>query len=96
MLSKASLTDSTQSISAWLCRGESGACGDSGYRGRTGIFELLTVNDALRAAIHDRASEAHLREAALHAGMTSMREDGERLVHAGITTAQELVRVTRD
>ena len=72
------------------------ACGDSGYRGRTGIFELLTVNDELRAAIHDRASEAHLRDAALRAGMTPMRSDGERLVRAGITTAQELVRVTRD
>jgi general secretion pathway protein E len=72
------------------------ACGHSGYQGRTGIFELLTTNDDIRALIHQQSSEAQLREAALRAGMTLMRDDGERLVRAGITTAEELVRVTRD
>jgi general secretion pathway protein E len=72
------------------------ACGHSGYQGRTGIFELLTTNDDIRALIHQQSSEAQLREAALRAGMTLMRSDGERLVRAGITSAEELVRVTRD
>lgn len=71
-------------------------CGQSGYQGRTGIFELLTTNDEVRALIHSQASEAHLRTAAHRNGLTLMREDGERLVRQGITTAEELVRVTRD
>jgi general secretion pathway protein E len=71
-------------------------CGHSGYQGRTGIFELLTTNDDIRALIHNQASEAQLREAALRNGMTLMREDGERLVREGVSTREELVRVTRD
>ena len=71
-------------------------CGQSGYQGRTGIFELLTTNDEMRALIHAQASEAKLREAALRNGMTLMREDGERLVSLGISTEEELIRVTRD
>jgi general secretion pathway protein E len=72
------------------------ACGQSGYQGRTGIFELLTTNDEMRALIHSQASEAKLREAALRNGLTLMREDGERLVRLGISTEEELIRVTRD
>jgi general secretion pathway protein E len=72
------------------------ACGHSGYSGRTGIFELLLTDDATRALIHDRAAEASIRSAAIAAGMTLMREDGQRLVQAGVTSLQELVRVTRD
>ena len=72
------------------------ACGQSGYHGRTGIFELLTTNDEIRALIHSQASEAKLREAELRNGMRLMREDGERLVRLGISTEEELIRVTRD
>jgi general secretion pathway protein E len=72
------------------------ACGHSGYQGRTGIFELLTTNDEIRALIHAQASEPQLREAALRNGMQLMREDGERLVRVGISTEEELIRVTRD
>jgi general secretion pathway protein E len=71
-------------------------CGKTGYLGRTGVFELLVTDDAVRAQIHDRASEANIRSAALSSGMTLMRDDGERLVASGITTREELVRVTRD
>ncbi|MGD6442029.1 ATPase, T2SS/T4P/T4SS family, partial [Xanthomonas citri pv. citri] len=56
----------------------------SGYRGRTGVFELLVVDDTLRAQIHGQAAEAELRATAIAGGMTLMREDGERLVRAGI------------
>jgi general secretion pathway protein E len=72
------------------------ACGHSGYSGRTGIFELLMTDDTLRGLIHDRAAEAGIRSAAIAAGMTIMRDDGQRLVQAGVTSLQELVRVTRD
>jgi general secretion pathway protein E len=71
-------------------------CAQTGYAGRTGIFELLITDDALRAQIHAKQSEATLREAAISGGMVLMREDGERLVKLGVTKAEELLRVTRD
>ncbi|NML86077.1 ATPase, T2SS/T4P/T4SS family [Polaromonas sp.] len=79
------------------CKGTGcSSCGQTGYKGRTGVFELLATNDAIRAQIHHQASEADLREAGLKNGMTLMRDDGERLVQSGITSREELVRVTRD
>jgi general secretion pathway protein E len=60
------------------------------------VFELLVTDDGIRAQIHSRAAEADIRTAALASGMTLMREDGERLVAQGITTREELLRVTRD
>ncbi len=78
------------------CQGAGcGVCSESGYSGRTGIFELLVADDPIRRLVHEAASEATLREAALAGGMQLMREDGQRLVDAGITTAAELLRVTR-
>lgn len=71
-------------------------CGHTGYSGRSGVFELLVTDDAIRAQIHSRTSEADIRSAARAAGMVLMREDGERLVRQGITSREELLRVTRD
>ena len=71
-------------------------CGQTGYSGRTGVFELLVTNVAIRALIHNQASEADIRSAGITQGMALMREDGERLIGAGITSREELVRVTRD
>jgi general secretion pathway protein E len=71
-------------------------CGHTGYQGRTGIFELLSTNEAMRSLSHDPASEPLLRDAAQRQGMTSLREDGQRLVSSGVTSMEELVRVTRD
>ena len=79
------------------CQGAGCAdCGQTGYQGRTGVFELLVTDDAIRAQIHNRASEADIRAAAIKGGMALMREDGERLVQTGVTSREELVRVTRD
>jgi len=79
------------------CRGPGcDACGHTGYQGRTGVFELLVADDAIRAQVHNRASEADIRAAAQRNGMLLMREDGERLVAAGVTSREELLRVTRD
>ena len=71
-------------------------CGQTGYSGRTGVFELLVTTDAIRAQIHNQASEADIRAAALADGMALMREDGERLIASGITSREEVLRVTRD
>ena len=72
------------------------ACGQTGYQGRTGIFEMFTVDDAVRSLIHSRAPESQLFVAAERNGLRSMREDGERLVAAGVTSRAELLRVTRE
>ena len=72
------------------------ACSGSGYRGRTGIYELLTVDDDLRRLIHDRASEQTLREHALSRGMRSLRDDGMRWAGQGLISLEEVVRVTRE
>jgi general secretion pathway protein E len=71
-------------------------CVNSGYKGRTGVYELLVVDDTIQGLIHGRAAEQDLVKAATANGMRSMREDGERLVAEGITSLEEVVRVTRD
>jgi len=72
------------------------ACGDTGYKGRTGVYELMTADATVRERIHERAAEAELAAAARAAGLRPMREDGQRLVAAGLTAPEELLRVTRD
>jgi general secretion pathway protein E len=72
------------------------ACGQSGYKGRTGVYELMVADDRVRSLIHSRAAESQLFVAAEQAGMRSMREDGERLVTEGITSPEEVMRVTRE
>jgi general secretion pathway protein E len=72
------------------------ACNHTGYRGRTGVYELLLVDDAIRRAIHDGAGELTLRDAAVRAGMRSLRADGARWIADGTSSLSELLRVTRD
>ena len=72
------------------------ACGHTGYKGRTGVYELMVADDAVRGLIHNRAAESELLAAAQAAGLRSMREDGERLIHAGVTSLEEVLRVTRE
>jgi general secretion pathway protein E len=71
------------------------ACNFSGYKGRTGIYELLTVDDGLRHKIHDSVAESDLREHAVRTGMLRLREDGMRWVREGVTSLDEVLRVTR-
>jgi general secretion pathway protein E len=71
-------------------------CGQTGYQGRVGVYELLLTTDQIRAQIHERASEAAIRAAAQRDGMRTMREDGERWLADGTTTEAELLRVTKD
>jgi general secretion pathway protein E len=72
-----------------------GACNFSGYRGRTGIYELLTVDDELRRLVHDVAEERTVRETAVAHGMMRLRDDGLRWVRDGVTSLDEVLRVTR-
>lgn len=72
------------------------ACNHVGYKGRTGVYELMVVDETLQALIHNQAPEQELVAAARAGGLLSMREDGERLVREGITSPEEVIRVTRD
>jgi len=72
-----------------------GACNFSGYRGRTGIYELFVTDDETRHLIHDTAPEAQLRERAVASGMLRLRDDGLRWVREGATSLDEVLRVTR-
>ena len=72
------------------------ACNRTGYRGRTGIYELLSVDDDLRRLIHDRASEQTLRAHVQSRGMRSLRDDGMRWAGQGVISLEEVVRVTRE
>ena len=71
-------------------------CSHTGYKGRTGVYELMTADDTIRGLIHNHAAESELWTAAKAKGMRTMREDGERLVKAGITSLEEVMRATRD
>ncbi|MBK7350494.1 MAG: type II/IV secretion system protein [Gemmatimonadetes bacterium] len=69
------------------------ACRHTGYRGRTGIFELLVLTDECKEAVSRGADAATLRGLARDQGMTSLRADGWRKVQAGMTTVEEVLRV---
>jgi type IV pilus assembly protein PilB len=70
------------------------ACNDTGYRGRKGIFELLTIDDAIRALINERAPTVVIRQKAVELGMIPLREDGLRSIFEGDTTIEEIVKYT--
>ncbi len=71
-------------------------CQGTGYRGRTGVFELMPISEGVRRLILQRASAGDVRELALQEGMLSLRRDGWRHVLAGRTTVEEVLRVTKD
>ena len=70
------------------------ACFGSGYRGRMAISEIVELNDALRDAIQRRASADDLRKTAIESGMQTMRQNGMESVRAGLTSVEEVQRVT--
>jgi general secretion pathway protein E len=71
-------------------------CNQTGYRGRTGLYELMTVDEPLRRLIHDSAGEHVIRKHAEEHGLRLLREDGLRWVVAGETSIEEVLRVTRE
>jgi type IV pilus assembly protein PilB len=68
-------------------------CNETGYRGRTGIFEVLAADDHVRALVQNGANDMAIRQAALDNGMHTIGEDGLRKVLTGITTLDEVSRV---
>lgn len=71
-------------------------CLESGYTGRTGIYELMLVNDDIRAIITQNKEASELKRLAKKYGMKSLREDGAAKVLKGITSVDEVLRVTQD
>ncbi|RJP64055.1 MAG: type II secretion system protein GspE [Candidatus Abyssobacteria bacterium SURF_17] len=69
-------------------------CSHIGYKGRTGIYELMTLNDETRDLVLQRSATGEIRDAAIRAGMRSLREAGIRKILAGITTIEEVVGET--
>ena len=78
-----------------LWRGKGCAeCRNTGYRGRTAIFEMIPMSRNLRSLVYDNANEDEIREAALKNGMTALREAGIKRVLDGTTTIEEILRST--
>jgi type II secretory ATPase GspE/PulE/Tfp pilus assembly ATPase PilB-like protein len=70
-------------------------CLDTGYRGRTGLYELLVIDEGLRDLVTQRADAAHIQKLAIEHGMVPLRADGAAKAARGITTVEEVRRVTQ-
>jgi general secretion pathway protein E len=72
------------------------ACSGTGYRGRTGIYEILLVSETIRQLIMKKADSVSIGRQAVEEGMKTLREDGARKIIEGITALEEVLRVTQD
>jgi type II secretory ATPase GspE/PulE/Tfp pilus assembly ATPase PilB-like protein len=70
-------------------------CRGTGYRGRTGVYELLVMDNELRLEVQRRRGSEELREMAIAKGMRTLLEDGARAARAGVTSIDEILRVAR-
>jgi general secretion pathway protein E/type IV pilus assembly protein PilB len=70
-------------------------CRNVGYSGRMGIYELMITTDTIRELATDQASSWQLKKSAVEAGMTTLRDDGWRKVLSGITSIDEVLRITK-
>ncbi|MCL6582091.1 MAG: type II secretion system ATPase GspE [bacterium] len=71
-------------------------CKNTGYRGRTGIYELLLINETIRRLIVEKTGANIIRQKAIQGGLKTLREDGWEKVKKGITTIEEVLRVTKE
>ncbi len=71
-------------------------CVNTGYKGRTGIYEILIIDDEIRSMITREVDSSMIKHAAIKKGMTTLKEDGIKKVVSGITTVKEILRVTQD
>jgi len=71
------------------------ACTQTGYRGRTGIHELLVLDDEVRRLIGSKSDAAVIRQAAVSRGMVLLKEEAAEKIFAGITTTEEVMRMTQ-
>ena len=72
------------------------ACGHTGYVGRVNIVEILSMSDSIRTLVMRHATAGEIRRLAIEEGMRTMFESGLRKVMAGVTTIEEVLRVTRE
>jgi len=70
------------------------ACNNTGFKGRTGLFELMMINDALRDMVNRGSSTEQLRDLALQGGMRPLRNAGLEKIYTGVTTIEEVIRET--
>ena len=73
-----------------------GACFQTGFRGRSGVYELLVIDDSIRSLIMSGADSSVIKRQAIKQGMLTLLQDGARNVVKGITTADEILRVTQE
>jgi general secretion pathway protein E len=71
-------------------------CRNTGYRGRTGIYELFTITEEVRSLMLRRVSTGEIRRHAVASGMVTLRQDGWRKACDGVTTIEEVLRVTQE
>ncbi len=69
-------------------------CSHSGYRGRIGLFSVMVMSEEIKSLTVQRAPEAEIAEVARSQGMVTVREDGLQKVRAGVTSIEEIARVT--
>lgn len=95
-LSILGITEAQASSASFMNGAGCPKCGDKGFRGRKGVFEIFVVNSELEEMIYHNVSIVELRKKAREMGMRSMRNDGFRKVLAGVTTLDEVLMVTTD
>ncbi|MHC4693531.1 MAG: GspE/PulE family protein, partial [Planctomycetota bacterium] len=70
-------------------------CFQTGYRGRTGVYEIMLINEEIQNLVYKRETAGTIKKIALDAGMQTLRMDGASKVLAGVTTVSEVLRVTQ-
>jgi type IV pilus assembly protein PilB len=71
-------------------------CGDSGYKGRVAIYEIMPITDNLRDAVLQGSSSGELKKVAIEDGLQTLRMSALRKLAQGLTTLEEVLRVTRN
>jgi len=95
MSADAQISDSVKNGGKFFVGAGCDKCFDTGYRGRTGIYELMPISEEIRELIYKKESAGVIKKAALNAGLQTLRMDGVRKVLAGTTTIAEVLRVTQ-
>lgn len=91
------LSNRPEKAPSMLCKGKGCAlCGNSGFLGQIGIFEVLEIDDSIRKLLLTTSDSTEIRRQAVGAGMITMFEDGLEKVEKGITTVEEVLRVVKE
>jgi type II secretory ATPase GspE/PulE/Tfp pilus assembly ATPase PilB-like protein len=94
-LQEIGLESEPQPLTLYRGRGCS-SCAHTGYRGRVGIFELMLVEDSIRAMVSKNVDAKTIKKQAVSRGMGTLRLDGTRKVLRGLTSVAELLRATEE